>query len=165
MKIHFLLVRAAVEALFDIFENDKQADKIVEKVLKSNPKWGSRDRAFIAETVYDCVRWYRLYAHLIPPLKPAQSANPNVYWDIVGVYLTLKNETNIALDIFQHIDFQQLTEKKAAIKERKILYAVPDWLDEMGENELGSEAWLRELDALNKPAPIILRANPLKIKV
>ncbi len=165
IKIHFLLVKAAVEALFEIFENDKQADKIIEKVLKSNPKWGSRDRAFIAETVYDCVRWQRLYAHLASPVSEAKNPNPNVYWEIVGVYLTLKNERNIALDVFQHIDFQQLTEKKAAITERKILYAIPDWLDETGEKELGAEAWTRELEALNQPAQIILRVNPLKIKV
>ena len=34
---------------------------MVESLLKSNIKWGSRDRRFIADTIYSVVRWYRLF--------------------------------------------------------------------------------------------------------
>ena len=68
MKLHFLLIKAVEEALNDIFNNSKYADKVIERLLKSNPKWGSRDRAFIAETTYECVRWRRLYAQLCDEL-------------------------------------------------------------------------------------------------
>ena len=64
MKIHPVLINAVADALIDIFQQGKYADKVVEQLLKSNSKWGSRDRAFIAETTYECVRWFRLYAKL-----------------------------------------------------------------------------------------------------
>ena len=32
---------------------------MIESLLKQNPKWGARDRRFIAETTYDVVRWWR----------------------------------------------------------------------------------------------------------
>ncbi|MBL7878116.1 MAG: RNA methyltransferase, partial [Cyclobacteriaceae bacterium] len=60
MKIYRNLSAAVVEGLHEIFTNKKYADKVIEKILKSNPKWGARDRRFIAETIYDIVRWHRL---------------------------------------------------------------------------------------------------------
>jgi 16S rRNA (cytosine967-C5)-methyltransferase len=50
MKLFVNLARAVVDALELIFEQNKYADKVIENVLKQNPKWGARDRRFIAET-------------------------------------------------------------------------------------------------------------------
>ena len=52
MRLHRPLVSATVKALQEIFnpENPRQADRVIEEVLKSNKQWGSRDRNFIAET-------------------------------------------------------------------------------------------------------------------
>jgi 16S rRNA (cytosine967-C5)-methyltransferase len=58
LKIYRGLSEAVVTALSDIFVKEKQADKVVEQLLKSNKKWGARDRAFIAENVYEIVRWW-----------------------------------------------------------------------------------------------------------
>ena len=61
MKIHPNVAEAVVGSLLEIFKGGKHADKIVEKTLKGHTKWGSRDRRFVAETVYDLVRWWRSY--------------------------------------------------------------------------------------------------------
>ncbi len=53
MKFHLNLLRAVNESIYQIFEEDKYADKVLEKVLRSNNLWGARDRAFIAENTYD----------------------------------------------------------------------------------------------------------------
>jgi 16S rRNA (cytosine967-C5)-methyltransferase len=45
---------------------------------------------------------------------------------------------------------------------RKIIESVPDWLDALGEAELGTEKWNKEIHALNQQAPVILRVNSLK---
>jgi 16S rRNA (cytosine967-C5)-methyltransferase len=42
--------------------------------------------------------------------------------------------------------------------------SIPDWLDKMGEEELG-ERWPEEIAALNQQAPVVLRANTLKTDV
>ena len=63
-KPHRILLQAVVNALTTIFTDNKYADKVIEKTLKENPKFGGRDRRFIAETTYDIVRNYRLLSHL-----------------------------------------------------------------------------------------------------
>ena len=67
MQIHRNICIAVVEALQQIFENNKQADHYVGKLLKSNPKWGSRDRKFIAESIYEVVRWWRYFVYISGP--------------------------------------------------------------------------------------------------
>ena len=59
VRMHPNLVKACIEGLRQIFTDGKHADSVVNNLLKSNPKWGSSDRKFIAETIYDIVRWWR----------------------------------------------------------------------------------------------------------
>jgi 16S rRNA (cytosine967-C5)-methyltransferase len=33
------------------------ADKVVARALKKDKRWGSSDRKFVAETIYEIVRW------------------------------------------------------------------------------------------------------------
>src|SRR6185295_11565047 len=44
---------------------------------------------------------------------------------------------------------------------RALRESIPDWLDELGEKELG-ESWDKELHALNEQARVVLRVNTLK---
>lgn len=52
-------MEAIAQALSDIFVSSRYADKVIEHYLKKNRKWGSRDRKFFAESVYEVVRWWR----------------------------------------------------------------------------------------------------------
>ena len=45
---------------------------------------------------------------------------------------------------------------------RRFRESIPDWLDDLGETELG-DRWDKELHALNEEARVVLRANTLKI--
>jgi 16S rRNA (cytosine967-C5)-methyltransferase len=155
MKLHNSLVKAVEEALVDIFHNHKYADRVIERLLKSNPKWGSRDRAFIAETTYECVRWWRLYNHL--------AGDRATILDCIGVHLVLKEKSNLEHHDFQQLSYHFLQKKYDNITERKILQSIPDDMDTLGVSELGEEQWGREIVALNSPAKIVLRANRLKI--
>src|SRR5690606_35665988 len=70
MRLHRNLVFAVVDALKLIFNEGEYADKVIEKVLKFDKRWGARDRAFIAETTYDIVRWKRLYSEIAEVHQP-----------------------------------------------------------------------------------------------
>jgi 16S rRNA (cytosine967-C5)-methyltransferase len=39
------------------FEKNKYADKVIERLLKANKKWGSQDRAVVSEIFYNIIRW------------------------------------------------------------------------------------------------------------
>jgi 16S rRNA (cytosine967-C5)-methyltransferase len=47
-------------------------------------------------------------------------------------------------------------------KIRTFRESIPDWMDELGVQELGESVWSKEIAAQNQPAKVILRVNTLK---
>ncbi len=138
-----------------IFEQNKYADKVIEKVLKQNPKWGARDRRFIAETTYDIVRWYRF-------LENITEAEENDYWKLLGGWCVLHQVQLPAWEEFKGLNEKRILERNIKMKSiRRFRESIPDWLDTLGEQELGKR-WEKELHALNEEAAVVLRANTLK---
>lgn len=155
MKLHRNTTEAVVQVLEMIFLENKYADKVIEKVLKQNPKWGARDRRFIAETTYDIVRWHRL-------LQEITEASPNDFWKLLAGYCLLHEIPLPGWEEFKGISSQRIQNRLNEIKTiRKIKQSVPDWLDEIGSVELGTR-WDGELPALNEEAKVVLRVNTLK---
>jgi 16S rRNA (cytosine967-C5)-methyltransferase len=64
MRLHRNLVYTTIDALNAIFNEGEYADKVVARSLKKDKRWGSSDRKFVAETIYEIVRWKRLYAEM-----------------------------------------------------------------------------------------------------
>lgn len=157
VKLYRNLCEAVVQVLESIFNDGRYADKAIEKMLKQNQRWGSRDRRFIAETAYDIVRWYRLLGYL--------SDAPNDFWRLMGAWFLLNKNP----DLPQWKEFGDLTSKvildkyEQAKQIRKINESIPDWLDDLGEAELG-EKWNKEIHSLNDEAGVVLRVNTLKIQ-
>ncbi len=161
MRLHRNLVFAVIDSLRDIFNEQAYADKAVEKALKRDKRWGSRDRKFVAETIYDIVRWKRLYAEIAEIKEPFD--RPNL-WRLFSVWCVLKG---IPLPDWNQIEPTPSRRIKgrfdALSKTRKFRESIPDWIDELGVSELGESIWTDEIAALNKQAPVILRTNRLKI--
>ena len=61
MRLHRTLVYAVINALDKIYNENEYADKVIQKTLKIDKRWGARDRKFIAESLYEMVRYKRLY--------------------------------------------------------------------------------------------------------
>ena len=59
MKLYPNLVAGVLEVLEWSFGKGWYADRVVDKVLRANKKWGARDRAFVAQHSYEMVRWCR----------------------------------------------------------------------------------------------------------
>lgn len=159
MKLHRNLVFAAVDALGMIFNDGEQADKVLRKVLKFDKRWGSRDRSFIAETVYDIVRWKRLYSEIAEVKAPYSRQN---LFRLFAVWATLRG---IAIPDWKQIEAVPTRRIKGRFDElskiRKYRESIPDWLDELGIKAIGKK-WDDELAALNTQAQVVLRTNTLK---
>ena len=154
MKFHRVLVDAVIMALTEIFEDGRQADKVIERILKSDKRWGARDRAFVAENTYEIVRWWRM-------LDFVTHQNSSAYAKF-GAWQVIKEHELPDWYEFKNINPSQIRKAyKEALKIRKIKESIPDWLDEIGEKELGV-SWDNELHALNQTAPVVLRTNTLK---
>lgn len=160
MRLHRNLVFAVVDALDYIFNEGEYADKVVEKVLKHDKRWGARDRGFIAETTYDMVRWKRLYAEIAEVKAPY--SRPNLF-RMFAVWAVLRG---IKLPDWKQLEPTPERRIKGRFDElskiRKYRESVPDWIDELAAKALGEDLWTKEIAALNKQADVILRVNTLK---
>lgn len=153
-------MEAIITSLHQIFNQHQYADKVIERTLKSNPKWGARDRGFIAENTYDIVRWFRLVAYMAD--SPMEHIHKGHLWQMVGTWLNDKGIELPAWTEFKNINPKHITYKYTQAKrDPAILQSVPDWLQQMGTEQLG-DAWPDEIAALNTTAPLVIRANTLK---
>ncbi|MFT5146428.1 MAG: 16S rRNA (cytosine967-C5)-methyltransferase, partial [Polaribacter sp.] len=87
MRLHRNLTFAVIDSIRDIFNEGVYADKAVEKALKRDKRWGARDRKFVAETIYDIVRWNRLYAEIAEVKMPYDRDN---IWRLFSVWCILR---------------------------------------------------------------------------
>jgi 16S rRNA (cytosine967-C5)-methyltransferase len=155
--LHPNLAEAIVEALRRVFEERRYADKVVESILKSNPRWGSRDRRLIAETTYDIVRWWRLIresANL--PSFEGHYAETLTAWLLLNHQPVLHRLPKLDLSEEEMQTRRERLEENPAVRE-----SIPDWLAALLHAEIG-EAWVDEMSAMNRQAAVVLRVNTLK---
>lgn len=160
MRLHRNLVYTTIDSLNAIFNEGEYADKVVARALKKDKRWGSADRKFVAETIYEIVRWKRLYAEIANIKEPYDRED---LWRMFAVWAVLRG--------YPIPDWRQLEgtpERKIKgrfdelSKVRKMRESIPDWMDELGVKELGEALWTKEIAAQNQQAKVILRVNTLK---
>lgn len=155
VKLHRPLVQGIVSALEKIFKEQQYTDKVLERLFKQHGQWGSRDRRFVAEMVYDSVRHFRLLSTL------AQSDRN--FWFICGVLLCIKKIPLPTWPDFKHLNPEWIDAQVILLKsEFNITESYPDWLSQCCVSELGVDAWHTEALAMNTAAEVVLRVNTLK---
>jgi len=161
MRLHRNLVFTVIDALNDIYNEGLYADKVVQASLKRDKRWGARDRKFVAETIYDMVRWKRLYNEIAGTKDHYTREN---IWKNFAVWAVLNGIELPDWPQIGEVPERRIRGGLDKIKnDRKIYESIPDWLDEMGVRELGEKTWSKELKALNEQAQVVLRTNTLKI--
>ena len=159
MKIHRNVAFGIIDGLYQILEKNEAPRPCLNKLLKQNKRWGSRDRRQISEAILDCIRWKRTYEYL----GSFTSKSKNYYWGLLGIWLLKKG--------FIFPDWDQLSRLKDVrislplnqkTTTRKIRVSIPDWLDELGIEYFDETTWEKEIHALNSNAPLVLRCNTLK---
>lgn len=160
MRLHRNLVFTVIDSLMAIFNEGEYADKVVARALKKDKRWGSSDRKFVAETIYEIVRWKRLYVEIAEVKAPYDRDN---VWRIFAVWAVLRG---IKLPDWKYFESTPTRKIKGKFDEfskiRALKEAIPDWMDELGVKELGEKVWTKELAAQNEQAKVVLRVNRLK---
>ena len=158
--IHRNLLIGVHDALEETFFQDKKyADKVLERLLKAHKKWGSADRQVVSEIFYDIVRWKKRLEYYM-----GEGTKPSNIYNLILAYLLWKKVKYKKFDEFDGIKTGGILSKldKKTFPTKAIEHSVPDWLAGLFEKELGAK-WEKEMSALNEQAPVILRANSLKI--
>jgi 16S rRNA (cytosine967-C5)-methyltransferase len=160
MRLHRNLVYTTIDSLNAIFNEGEYADKVVARALKKDKRWGSTDRKFVAETIYEIVRWKRLYTEIADVKAPFERDN---LWRIFAVWAVLRG---YPIPDWKQLEGTPDRKIKGRFDElskiRTFKESIPDWMDELGVKELGEKVWSTEIAAQNQPAKVILRVNTLK---
>jgi 16S rRNA (cytosine967-C5)-methyltransferase len=150
------LVKTTAAGLKRVFAEGQHAEQVLERLLASDKRLGARDRRFIAETFYDLVRYWRQ----LEVLKVRQQIpDEDDYFLLVCLWLAHKGYDLNLWPETVNWNFGLLQEQITG--ETKIVASYPDWLWDLGVQEIG-EGWSKEIHALNQTAPIYIRVNSLK---
>lgn len=149
----------AIDALDRVLTLEHPADACLSRFFRDVPKLGARDRAFIAEAVYGVLRHLRSLSALAAPATPRRLL---LAWMARhGGYNLRQFEGRIKdddLDWLRQVKSADLSEQPEAVR-----LELPDWLHERLATRHGDD--LAELAAaLNRPAPLDLRVNTLKMR-
>lgn len=157
MRLHRVLIIGLRTALAEALFGDKYADKVIEKELKANKKWGSKDRAFVAESFYDIIRWKRKLAFYM-----GEEIRKNNLYNLIATYLVLNKYEIPAFDEFKSIDFRTIEERfDLKIDNPAVEHSVPDWLYELLQKNYPDQVD-ELLTSLNEQAQVFIRVNTLK---
>ena len=160
MRLHRNLVYTTIDSLNAIFNDGEYADKVVARALKKDKRWGSSDRKFVAETIYEIVRWKRLYAEIAEVKEPFDRDN---LWRMFAAWAVLRG---YPIPDWRQLEGTPERKIKGRFDElsriRVFKESIPDWMDALGVAELGEKKWATEITAQNQPAKVILRTNTLK---
>ena len=160
VRLHKNLSVAVISCLDSIFNQNLQADKVISKMLKSDKRWGKRDRGFIAENTYEIIRWKRLYAELASVKEPFAKVD---LWRLLSVRWVLQGIPLPAWDEVRGTPARRIKGKFDSLQQRRaIACSITNWLDEIGLACFGETQWQRELDARNTQARVVLRVNRLQ---
>lgn len=159
-KIHKMLADACVETLTAVFTGGMVADRAVSRILAAHPKWGSRDRSFVASTVYETVRWRRRLEAL------SESAESD-WWSLCGWLWQSQGFARPDWATWPDFpdDLRNAREASLSNLPHAVRASLSDEFDALATAELGADRWEKELTALNQPAPVFLRVNPLRAKL
>ncbi len=166
MKLPPHLLDEIVLSLGEVFVGRRYADKVIEFAFKRHRKWGSRDRRIFAESIYECVRWWRWFWHLagLPDSEHNQpeSITPERLWQVWAAYWIINGRDLPKDEDAPEVRPEDVLKRAKEQVEPAVRAAIPDWLEGRGSRELGN-AWPTLRDAMNVPADVFLRVNTLKI--
>ncbi len=160
IKIHSNLINVIRQTLELIFNQNKLADKEIPKALK-NKQFGSKDRAFLAETMYDIVRWKLKYEFIAQQIFGDKIQYSNlVLISLLNRGFTVKNleVLNINIEVIEKI----LTELQKEIADKSIEQSYLSSFYDYSLSILGN-SWYELAKSLNKKAEVYIRINSNKI--
>jgi 16S rRNA (cytosine967-C5)-methyltransferase len=158
MNLNESLLRQAAMALATVLAPYGPADAKLSAYFRENPKLGARDRAFIAETVYQVLRRKRLLEYLAEGIDARRL--------LLAAMLRLQGYSLRELTPLlnkQQLEWAQAIKAKTTDGLSLAIQAdLPDWLWDKLATQYGEVEALALGRAMHQAAPLDLRVNRLK---
>lgn len=155
-----LLIWSAAELLQGILSGSLPADAQMDRYFRAHRQMGVRDRGQVAEAVYGSLRERRVLAHA------SNSENP---MDIIAAWWLTQGVSARALEGAGYRgDARALAERVRTLDREQLPFAIranlPNWLAEKLEAQFGQAQASTLAAGLNRPAPVDIRVNTIKIE-
>lgn len=143
--------------LGEILQWEHPADAVLSNWMRAHPKLGMRDRSELAEAVFDVLRHLRRYRQFAesgsgPAARRLAVLGLASVFEPAVLHAGLSQDERDWLQRIQKIDINSLA--------RPVRDSLPDWLDERLARLDDADALIQ---ALNQPAPLDIRVNPMKV--
>ncbi|HET8598121.1 MAG TPA: RsmB/NOP family class I SAM-dependent RNA methyltransferase [Castellaniella sp.] len=144
------------QVLGEVLQWRYPADAVLSHWFRAHAQVGQRDRGEIAEAVFDVLRHLRRYRQFAESGQGAATRR----LAILGLASVWPRSTlDTGLDEHERAWLDHVRTFPVADLPPAVRHSVPDWLESRLEALPDAESLLQ---ALNRPAPLDLRANPLK---
>ncbi|MEX3930828.1 RsmB/NOP family class I SAM-dependent RNA methyltransferase [Paraburkholderia phymatum] len=159
MRLHGFLIGQTETLLADVLKFTGPADATTSRFFRAHPKLGHGERGVIAEAVFAVLRRRMEFAHL----AESGTGSPNRRLALLGLMQTagrtalkpfVSDAEGAWLEHVSKVDPQSLP-----LRTRLNL---PDWICQALGTRFEAEELSHLAAALNYPAPLDLRANPIK---
>lgn len=157
-NIHPQLLRFAGTALADILAGTGPADAVLGSFFRNNRELGTKERAFVAESVYGVLRRKRLLSYLADGDDPRKLL---VAW-LVRVQGMSLRDLEDTLNTQQKEWAQEIKAKSTDNLSLAIQADMPDWLWEKLSAQYGDEQALTIARSMQQQAMMDLRVNTIK---
>ena len=159
-----ILFKSAAELLGAILSGNSPADAQMDRHFRAHAKLGARDRGFIAETVYACLRRRRFLDYVASGNTNLGAAPENI---VAACLVVVQGISGRALaDAGYRGDVTALVERARTLDKGElplgVQFDLPDWLLERLLAQYGQNETRLLAAALNEPATLDLRVNTHK---
>jgi 16S rRNA (cytosine967-C5)-methyltransferase len=134
------------------------ADAVLSAFFRAHPEFGARDRSFVAETAFACLRRLRLLEHLAAGRQPRRL----VLACLAKLHGMSARELAPLIDPAETEWLNGVRAANLSDLPFALRCDLPDWLIERLRPRLGDAALLTLARGLNEPAPLDLRVNRRK---
>lgn len=153
-------IRNIEEVLLLIFKHLLYSEKAIKTAFAQHRKWGARDRAFVAENVYDIVRWNKRirWALNLPADDFFQNEADKIIPLMIAGFLSKKYQ----LDLLSSNGYrlEEFIHRWNTPPTKPIEYSMSEWLWSFGLEQLENR-WEKEVESMNKQAEVFIRINTL----
>ncbi|MDQ7975877.1 RsmB/NOP family class I SAM-dependent RNA methyltransferase [Paraburkholderia sp. SARCC-3016] len=159
MRLHGFLIGQTETLLAEVLKFTGPADATTSRFFRAHPKLGHSERGVIAEAVFAVLRRRMEFAHL----AESGSGSPARRLALLGL---MQTAGRTALKPFVSEAEGEWLERVSKIDPaslpQRIRMNLPDWIYDALARRFEPEELVQLAAALNYPAPLDLRANPMK---
>lgn len=159
MRLPPVVIGSTEEALREVLRFTAPADNVLSRYFREHPRLGGRERGMIAEAVYTLLRHRLVYTNFAESGSGSQMRRLVLLGlaDVAGVEALpgLSDQESGWLTRLMSVDRSTLPVSMRA--------NLPDWLFARFVAQWGEESAITIADSLNRPAPLDLRINTLKV--